>query len=106
VDPVSLNPDPDTAFQENPGVQVVDDQKLKKKNAAKIFQKSFLIKNCNLLMSKLQEKPSAPKREHPALQKIKFIIFFYVYGSIANPDPDTDPGIPVLRIRIRDPVPF
>jgi hypothetical protein len=33
-------------------------------------------------MSKLQEKPSALKREHPALQKIKFINFFpFVYGS-------------------------
>jgi len=26
----------------------------------------FLIKNCNFLMSKLQEKPSALKRNHPA----------------------------------------
>jgi hypothetical protein len=44
----------------------------------------FLIKNCNLLIprspqrtSKLQEKPSALKREHPALQKkcLNFFLF-------------------------------
>jgi hypothetical protein len=61
------NPDP--AFQVNPDpypdpirVQGFDDQKLKKINTD--------LKNCNLLMSKLQEKPSALKREHPALQKM------------------------------------
>ncbi len=32
-------------------------------------------------MSKLKEKPSALKREHPALQKMKFINFFYVCRS-------------------------
>ncbi len=47
-------------------------------------------------MSKLQEKPSALKREHPALQKIKFINFFLclwvifallvkVQSSVPNP---------------------
>ncbi len=36
----------------------------------------FFIKNCNLLMCKLQQKPSALKWEHPALQKMKFINFF------------------------------
>jgi hypothetical protein len=56
--------------------------------------------------SKLQEKPSALKREHPALQKMKFIncfiLFWAIYalldpypecesGSPLNPDPDTDP---------------
>jgi hypothetical protein len=63
-DPDSLNPNPDTdpAFRVNPDldpiqIQGFDDLKL------------FLIKNCNLIMSKLQEKPSAFKREHPALQK-------------------------------------
>jgi hypothetical protein len=58
----SLNPDPDTelnpVFQVNPDtdpdsdpirIQSFDNQKLKKKN-------------CNLLTSKLQEKPSALKR--------------------------------------------
>ncbi len=46
---------------------------------------------------------SPQKREHPTLQKMKFInFFFYVCGSffpswirIANPDPDTDPGTPL-----------
>jgi hypothetical protein len=30
-------------------------------------------------MFKLQEKPSACKREHPALQNIKFLYFFFLY---------------------------
>ncbi len=73
VDPDSLNPDP--AFQVNPDpdpirIQGSDDQKLKKKIQLEIFYIYFFeIKNCNLLMSKLQEKPSTLKREHPALQK-------------------------------------
>jgi hypothetical protein len=32
-------------------------------------------------MSKLQEKPSALKAEHPGLKQMKFINFFYVCGS-------------------------
>jgi hypothetical protein len=36
-------------------------------------------------MSKLQKKPSALKKEHPALQNMKFLIFFY-------PDPDSENG--------------
>jgi hypothetical protein len=32
-------------------------------------------------MSKQQQKPSALKREHPALQEMKFINLFYVCGS-------------------------
>jgi hypothetical protein len=52
--------------------------------------KIVLIKNCNLLMSKLQEKPSALKREHLALQKLKFINFlcFWVIFALLDPDPD------------------
>jgi hypothetical protein len=53
-------------------------------------------------MSKLQENPSALKREHPALQKIKFINFFLCLWVIlalpnpdCNPDPDTDPETPL-----------
>ena len=63
-------------------------------------------------MTKLQEKPSALKREHPALQKMKILSFFLFFGSFfpswiririrnlyADPDPtaqinagpDTDP---------------
>ncbi len=63
-----------------------------------------MIKNCNLLIprppsrtSKLQEKPSDLKREHPAPQNMKFLTFFYFCGSflpfwvririhITNPD--------------------
>ncbi len=49
-------------------------------------------------MSKLQEKPLALKREHPALENMKFLYFFYFCGSfllfwnrfqIPNPDPLT-----------------
>jgi hypothetical protein len=58
-------------------------------------------------MSKLQEKPSALKKEHPALQKMKFINStrtacpIPLFNSLClqqscgsdslNPDPDTDP---------------
>jgi hypothetical protein len=58
-------------------------------------QKFFFIKDCNLLMSKLQEKTSALKREHPALQKMKFIKFFqclWVIFALLNQD--TDQGTP------------
>ncbi len=58
----------------------------------------FWIKNYNLPIpgppyrtSKLQKKPSALKREHTALQNMKFLNFFYFCGSflpswIADPD--------------------
>jgi hypothetical protein len=36
-------------------------------------------------MSKLQEKPSALKREHPALQKMKFLYFFMFVGHFCPP---------------------
>jgi len=53
-------------------------------------------------MPKLQEKPSALKREHPALQKMKILSFFLYFGSFSPSwiririrnlyaDPDTDP---------------
>ncbi len=45
-------------------------------------------------MVKLQEKPLALKREHPALQKMKFIHFFlflWVIFVLLDPDPDPDP---------------
>ncbi len=76
----------------------------------------FLIKNCNLLMSELQEKPSALQREHPAFQKLKLIIYFLCllftftgswYGSRdpiesgSNPVPDTHPIRIPIRIQIR-----
>jgi hypothetical protein len=46
-------------------------------------------------MSKLQEKPSALKREHPALQKMKFINFvlcLWVTFALLVPDPDSESG--------------
>jgi hypothetical protein len=56
--PVNLDPDPIR-------IQGFDYQKLNLKNRAEHFL-IFFIKICNLLMS----KPSALKREHPALQKM------------------------------------
>ncbi len=45
-------------------------------------------------------KPSALKREHPAPQKLKFINCFpFLWAILALLDPDTDPGIPLNRIR-------
>ena len=54
-----------------------------RKKYSRNFFSLFFIQNSHLLMSKLhvQEKPSAFKREHPALQKMKFINFHYVCGS-------------------------
>ncbi len=63
----------------------------------KIPMKIFLYQNCNLLTSKLQEKPSVLTREHQALQKMKMINFFLCFWVIfALLNPDTDP----IRIRI------
>jgi hypothetical protein len=75
VDPDSFNPDPDPTFQGNPDCLIFFDQ------------------NCNLLMSKLQKKPSAFKREHPELQKMNFINFFlclWVIFALLDPDPDCE----------------
>jgi hypothetical protein len=57
----------------------------------------FFIKNCNLhtpgpplRTSKLQEKPSALKREHPAVQNLKFFpvfLFLRVIFALLDPDP-------------------
>ncbi len=61
-------------------------------------------------MSKLQEKPSVLKSEHPALIKMKFFNFLlclWVIFALLDPDPGTDPGTPLnpdpiwIRIRIR-----
>jgi hypothetical protein len=61
-----------------------------------------MIKNCNLLIprppyrtSKLQEKPSVLKREHPALQNIKFLTFysiFWVIFALLDPNLDSESG--------------
>ncbi len=65
-------------------------------------------------MSKLQEKPSALKSEHPELQKLKIVSFFlclWVLFALLDLDPDCesgswyDPGTQLnpdpIRIRIR-----
>jgi hypothetical protein len=87
-----VNPDPDLIR-----IQGFHNQKLKKKNTAELFLYLFLIKNCNLLMSKLQ-KSSALKRES-STSKIKFI----TGNSSANPDSDTDPGTPLNPDPDKDP---
>jgi hypothetical protein len=76
-------------------IQGFDDQQLKKFMAE---QKKIWIKNYNLpipRMSKLQKKLSALKREHPALQNMNFLNFFYFCGSffaLLDPDPDSEYG--------------
>jgi hypothetical protein len=46
--------------------------------------------------SKQQGKPSALKREHPAIQKIKFTYFFlYLWVIFALLGSDTDSGTPI-----------
>jgi hypothetical protein len=43
------------------------------------------------MMPKLQEKPSALKREHPVLKNMKildFFLFFWVIFVLLDPDPD------------------
>ena len=42
-------------------------------------------------MSKLQKKPSAPKKEHPTLQNMTFLNFFlllWVIFALLDPDPN------------------
>jgi hypothetical protein len=65
------------------------------------------MKNCNLLIDpsssfkrpKLQEKPSALKREQPALQHMKFYYFFlFLLVNFALLDPDPDPATQIMRI--------
>ncbi len=68
----------------------------KKITAKKI--KFFYIKNYNLPIPrppertfKLQKKPSALKRKHPALENMKFLNFFLLLRVIfilLDPDPD------------------
>jgi hypothetical protein len=50
-------------------------------------------------MSKLQEKPSALKREHPALQNIEFLHFFLLI-ALQNPGPDPHHWITVRYLKI------
>ncbi len=60
-----------------------------------------------MLWIREKEKPSALKREHPALQKMKFVNLFlclWVISALLDPDSDTDPGTPLhpnpIQIRI------
>ncbi len=53
-------------------------------------------------MSKLQDKPSVLKREHPAVQKMKFItfvLFEWVIFALLDPDPDCE-----FQSRSREPI--
>jgi hypothetical protein len=84
---------------------------LRKKIQQKNLFDLFLIKNCNLLIPKLQEKPSALNREHPHSEKWNLLTFFYVFGSflpswirirIANPDPGTPLDPDLIRIWIHN----
>jgi|688.fasta_scaffold2098858_1 hypothetical protein len=52
-------------------------------------------------MSKLQEKPSTLKKEHPAIQNLKFHNFFSIFVGNFCP-PGSGPG---FRIRIPNPDP-
>ncbi len=75
-----MDPEPDPAFHVNPDTDLDPDpiwtKGFEDKNRKKKIQmKTFLDQKSNLLMSKLQEKLSALKREHPALKIMKFISF-------------------------------
>jgi hypothetical protein len=59
--------------------------KTKEKNTAENFSYIFLIKNCNLLIPRPLEKPSALKREQPALQKMKLITISILMGHFRPP---------------------
>jgi hypothetical protein len=45
-------------------------------------------------MSKLKKKPSALKREHPALQTMEFLncLLFWVIFALLDPDPNSEYG--------------
>ncbi len=72
----------------------LDDQNLYNFTTEKDF---FHVPSPPWRMSKLQERPSALKREHPSLQNMKFLHFFFFLWVIFAPlDPtkiyaDPDP---------------
>jgi hypothetical protein len=76
--------------------------KNEEKNTAEKKFKNFWIKNYNLLIprppqrtSKLQETPSALKREHSSLQNMKFlklVLFLWLIFELLDPDPDSKSG--------------
>ncbi len=60
-------------------------------------------------MAKLQVKPSALKREHPALQNMKILYFFLflrVIFALLDPDPDPDPTTQINADPDPDPKPW
>ncbi len=93
-DRYSFDPDPDPAFEAEYRIRIqgFDDQNYKNFTAEKKFN-IFKIKNCNLSIfrlperaSKLQKKPQAIKREHPALQNMKFLILsIFFVGHFCPP---------------------
>jgi hypothetical protein len=101
-----VDPDSDPAFQVNPDtvsetdlhpipIQGFDDQKPKEKHSRKFF-KIFFDQKLHLIMSKLQEKPSALKRESPELQNMKLFSVLVLVGHPGTPlSPDP------IRIRVR-----
>jgi hypothetical protein len=100
VDPHRFNTDPDPAFfliadpdpgVPNPGLKIYScktflDRKLQ------ITYPWASIKDAQAM--RVQEKPSALKREHPALQNNLKILYFFLYLWVifALLDPDTDPA--------------
>jgi hypothetical protein len=63
---------------------------LEKKIQLKILY-IFYSKKASIKDVQATEKPSALKREHPALQKMKFInCFQFIWAIFALLDPDTD----------------
>jgi hypothetical protein len=69
------NPDPDPIR-----IQGFDDKK-RKKNVFSLF----FDQKCGLLMTNLQEQPSAFKKEHPALQKINLLTYSMFVGYFCPP---------------------
>jgi hypothetical protein len=68
----------------------------KKFTAGKKFNffgtKNYYLPTLSLRTSRLQKKPSALKKEHPALQSMKFLNFFLLLLAIfalLDPDPDS-----------------
>ncbi len=111
VDQDSLNPDPDPACQVNPDpvrIQFFDDQKFKKNNTAENFF-LFFKKTSKL---HVQEKPSALKREHPALKKFikisyavhRYKTFYFAQGSFLPSGSGPRSGLRILiRLLIKRP---
>ncbi len=96
MDPVSLNPDPDPAFQVNPDpdtdpirIKGFDDQKLKKK----IQMENLFDQKLQFTYVQATGEDFSPQKRTSSTSKMKFIYFFLCLWVIfALLDPDTDPG--------------